>query len=305
MNWLVYWFMFPVCIVIASVAIFSGISGAALLTPFFMIGFPLMGMPHLTPVQAIGTSLFLETSGFGMGVYRYLKLKLADIRTVKSLIVLTLPAGIIGAIVSHTAPSQVLHIGYGFAMLVVSYMLIKSKSSGKHAHEAGPCLVSESECATTKCPADKQRKIKTSSGKIFIFCVSGMKLQKVMSTVGAFIAGLISTGVGEATLPTLVRRSRFPVPVAAATSTMVVAATVLGAATTHFIELFLSGGLRAIPWNLIVWSVPGAFIGASLGSHFQGRVSEKMSRIFFSILFFFIGIAFLITFTFFSQQFGK
>ncbi len=31
---------------------------------------------------------------------------------------------------------------------------------------------------------------------------------------GAFIAGLISTGVGEATLPALVQRSRFPVPVA-------------------------------------------------------------------------------------------
>jgi hypothetical protein len=47
---------------------FSGISGAALLTPFFVLGFPVMGVPTLTLVQAIGTSLFLETSGFCSGV---------------------------------------------------------------------------------------------------------------------------------------------------------------------------------------------------------------------------------------------
>ncbi len=29
LDWTVYWFMLPICIVIASVAMFSGISGAA------------------------------------------------------------------------------------------------------------------------------------------------------------------------------------------------------------------------------------------------------------------------------------
>lgn len=303
MDWFVYWFMFPSCIAIAGVAIFSGISGAALLTPFFMIGFPLLGVPHLTTVQAIGTSLFLETSGFGTGVYRYMKLKLADMKAVKSLVMLTLPAGMIGAIISHYAPSQVLKIGYGLAMLVVSYMLIKDKSSGKHAQDLGPCLVSDSECSTTQCPIDNQRTVTSSTGKIYTYCAQGMNFQRVISTIGAFVAGLISTGVGEATLPTLVRRSRFPVPVAAATSTMVVAGTVVGAAATHFVELALSGGLHAIPWNLIVWAVPGSFIGASLGSHFQGRVSEKMSRIFFSVLFFLIGVTFLLAFTVFAHFF--
>ena len=41
LDWTVYWFMLPVCIAVASVAMFSGISGAALLTPIFLIGFPL------------------------------------------------------------------------------------------------------------------------------------------------------------------------------------------------------------------------------------------------------------------------
>lgn len=53
MDWTVYWFMLPVCITVASVAMFSGISGAALLTPIFLIGFPLFGVPRLTIVEAM------------------------------------------------------------------------------------------------------------------------------------------------------------------------------------------------------------------------------------------------------------
>jgi hypothetical protein len=67
-DWTVHWFMLPVCVMQASVAIFMGISGAANLTPALLIGFPLLGVPKLTTVEAIGTSLLLETSGFGTGV---------------------------------------------------------------------------------------------------------------------------------------------------------------------------------------------------------------------------------------------
>jgi hypothetical protein len=81
-DWTVYWFMLPVCVVVASVAMFSGISGAAMLTPVFLIGFPLLGVPRLTTVEAIGTSLLLETSGFGTGVARYLAMREVTARAV-------------------------------------------------------------------------------------------------------------------------------------------------------------------------------------------------------------------------------
>ena len=64
MDWTVYWFMFPVCIVVASVAMFRGISGAALLTPIFLIGFPLFSIPRLTTVAAIGIALLLAFTVF-------------------------------------------------------------------------------------------------------------------------------------------------------------------------------------------------------------------------------------------------
>lgn len=47
-DWLIYWFMFPACILIASVAMLTGISGTAMLTPFLILVFPILSVPILT-----------------------------------------------------------------------------------------------------------------------------------------------------------------------------------------------------------------------------------------------------------------
>jgi uncharacterized membrane protein YfcA len=85
---------------------------------------------------------------------------------------------------------------------------------------------------------------------------------------------------------------------------VVVAFTVAGAPVTHFVELIQHGGLAAIPWNLLVYAVPGAVIGAFVGTRLQGRVSEKAARLFFAGLFGAIGVAFLLAFTVFKHRFA-
>lgn len=302
MTWLVYWFMLPACVLIAGTATFSGISGAALLTPLFLIGFPLLGVPRLGTVEAIGTSLLLETSGFGAGVYRYLRLGLADIAAARGLILITLPAGALGAVLARSVSAEALRLGYGGAMLAVAWLLAGG-GEGRRADRPCPCLVRDSERSTRECPEREQRAVDALDGQRYRYCARGLGLQRVLSGLGALVAGLISTGVGEATLPTLVRRSRFPVPVAAATSTLVVAGTVAGAASVHLIQLAARGGLDAIPWNLIVWAVPGALLGAVWGTRLQGRISERATRIFFSALFVAIGATFLVAFTVFRGSF--
>jgi uncharacterized membrane protein YfcA len=149
MDWLVYWFMFPTCIVIAAVATFSGISGAALITPMLLIGFPLLGVPTLSTVAAIGSSLFIETSGFGTAVYRYWKRRLADIRTVRTLVTVTVPLGILGAVIAHHAPINLLRIGYGVAMIGVAFLLYTGESSGRRPEGSSAHALSVSRSART------------------------------------------------------------------------------------------------------------------------------------------------------------
>lgn len=304
MDWTVYWFMLPVCVVVASVAMFSGISGAALLIPVFLIGFPLLDVPRLTPVEAVGVSLFLETSGFGTGVARYLRRGLVDWPTARALISVTLPLGAAGAVVARRAPVDILRLGYGVAMIGLAGLLAREPSTAEEATALAGARTGPAGRGTAgDPPVTGFRRVETADGAVYEWEDRPLGLQRALSGAGAFVAGLISTGVGEATLPGLVRRLRFPVAVAAATSTVVVAGTVVGAAATHLVQLAAEGGIGAIPWNLIVWAVPGAVIGATLGTRLQGRIDERASRRFFSVLFAVIGVVFLGAFTVFRSRF--
>ena len=263
-------------------------------------------MPLLSTVAAIGAALFLETAGFGAAVYHYARMKLADVRAARALITVTAPAAVAGAFLAQQIPATTLRMAYGAAMLAVAWLLGRgNKEPRRPADTACPCLVCESECSTSdsECEAPQRRMVRAANGKTYRWCAAFERPQRLISAGGALLAGLISTGVGEATLPMLVRKGRVPVPVAAATSTIVVAGTVVAASVAHGVLLAQQGGLSAIPWNLIVWGVPGAVIGAAIGTRLQGRVSERATRIFFSILFALIGIAFLLAFTVFAAQF--
>ena len=51
-----YWFMFPTCVCVATCAISSGIGGAALFGPIFLIVFPALGPQYMlsSPAAAVG-----------------------------------------------------------------------------------------------------------------------------------------------------------------------------------------------------------------------------------------------------------
>ncbi|MDH3225922.1 MAG: hypothetical protein OEM67_02380 [Thermoleophilia bacterium] len=101
----------------------------------------------------------------------------------------------------------------------------------------------------------------SSQGRTYRYSVWGMNASHALAAGGGTAAEMISTGIGEAVMPNLARRLRVPLPVAAATSTVVVAGTVVGATITHLFQLAAEDGFGATPWNLIVWAVPGRSSG--------------------------------------------
>lgn len=173
--------MFPVCVVVASAAMFSGISGAAMLMPVFLVGFPLLGVPTLTTVAAVGMSLFLETSGFGTGLYRYLKRGLVDTRTARTLAMVTVPAAVLGAIAARWVPADGLRIGYGVLMLLLAFVLLRD--------------VDDQPSLTTPVPTQdhdsvltgQARRIETRDGLVFRYEPSGMAGQRILSGAGAIL----------------------------------------------------------------------------------------------------------------------
>jgi uncharacterized membrane protein YfcA len=95
-----YWFMFPACIAIASVAIFAGISGATLLLPLFFLLFPVFGVPALTQPQAVGCAQVLQISAFGVGGVPLQTRGLVRWQLAAQVAKLFVPAAVLGALVA-------------------------------------------------------------------------------------------------------------------------------------------------------------------------------------------------------------
>lgn len=188
-----------------------------------------MGVPTLTFVQAIGTSLFLETSGFGSGAVGYTRRRLVDYGFARLLLAVALPAGAAGAVLARHSPTTLLRALYGLLMFAVAYLLWTHRPVARVRR------------------GERERTVVSREGREYRYEPHGHGVTLALTGAGGTLAGLISTGIGEVTLPNLVRRVGMPVPVAAATSVIVVAATVVGAAATHFVQLVSEGGLDAIP----------------------------------------------------------
>ena len=87
------------------------------------------------------------------------------------------------------------------------------------------------------------------------------------------------------------KRNRVPVSVAAATSVFIVIVTVASASFTQISGLVAAGGINAVPWNLVLYTVPGVIVGGQIGPRLQGRVPPRVMEKAIGILFAVIGIA--------------
>ena len=128
-DWTLYWFMFPVAMCVATIAMLSGIGGAAMFAPIFMIIFPILGPEYPLPsiAAAIGVALFTEVFGFSSGFVGYYRKQLIDFKSAIPFIIVGVPVGILGAVLLSILSEyeEVLRGSYALLMLVLSYIIIK------------------------------------------------------------------------------------------------------------------------------------------------------------------------------------
>lgn len=126
------------------------------------------------------------------------------------------------------------------------------------------------------CNAGEPREIRATDGRHYRFCAHRLDSQRWISASRSLLEGMTSTGIGEVTMPSLILRSGYPVPVAAATSVALVAAADFDAAVTHSVQ-FLVRGEAHFPWNLIVWGAPGMAAGAYWARGFRAGQRERLA----------------------------
>lgn len=248
MDFTLYWFMFPVSIGVATCAMLSGIGGAALFTPIFVLVFPLLGPEYVlaSTFAAISTALLTQTFGFLSGFVGYYRRRMIDFDLALSFIKISVPVTVLGALVAHRVNDALLIAAYALLVFVLAIgMLVLRQRQASHPNYDNP---------------DHKPEIPTRD-----FVLTG---------VGAFLTGLVSVGIGEVIISRLTKRG-VPVGVAAATSVAIVIVTVALASTTLLAQMVRDGGISAVPWNLVCYTIPGVLIGGQIGPRMQGLVSQR------------------------------
>ncbi len=264
MDLTLYWFMFPVAIVVATCAMLSGIGGAALFTPIFVLLFPILGPEYVlaSTFAAISTALLTQTFGFLSGFIGYYRRRMIDFDLAVRFVKITVPIGILGALVAHAVHDGILIAAYAMLVFVLAFgmLFLRKPPPARPNYD------------------DAARKPEVENSDFFL------------AGGGAFLTGLVSVGIGEVLISRLTKRG-IPVGIAAATSVAIVFATILAATTTLVTQLIRDGGVGAVPWNLIMYEVPGVLIGGQIGPRLAGRVSQRTMERAIGVLFVFLAVA--------------
>ncbi len=275
MDFTIYWFMFPVSILISVIAAMSGIGGTALAMPMFLLIFPLLGPEYELsgPAAAVGLALIIQTFAFLSSFIGYYRKGLIDFQAARPFIVVAVSLAVAGALMGQLADATLLKALYGALMLPLAWVMIRRHAPDGAVHTAGG-------------PEGKEmRSLTAADGKIYTYPPPRQGKGAMATGAGAFMTGMLSVGIGEVVMPQLVKRSGMPIPVAAATSVCVVIFVAVAAAITQVGGLIIAGGLLAVPWNILVYALPAVIIGGQIGPRLQGRISQRPMELAIGILF--------------------
>ncbi len=255
------WFMFPISIVIATIAMSSGVGGATFFAPILLLG---LGLP---PEVAIGVGLITEVFGFTSGLIAYLRRKLVDFRLAKSILVFSMPMAMLGVVAANYVNPNILKGLLGVGLLAVAFSLLRAPKPVSAEGEANG-LATKDDPEAASC-------LTSAAGETFYYTVSSKKLGAFFAVIGGFLTGMISTGLGELNSYYLLQRCKIPSKVAVATSVFAVAFTAMVAAVGHLIHFVSTGGdTLSTVLSLVVFTAPGVIIGGQIGPFIATKISQ-------------------------------
>lgn len=261
------WWIFPVSISFATVAISSGVSGALFFSPFFML------VVGLSPAQAIGAGLLTEVFGMGNGLRLYIRQRVVDYATARWVLMASIPTVVVGALGAHLLPGDILKVIFGCGLLALAVSLIFNP-----AREGR-----EDPCQNPDDPDADCRTIEAADGREYRIPHCSVAPTTMLAAVGGLFTGLISAGLPELNTTQMVVRCRIPPRVAVATSVFTLALTAFVGAGVH--------ALSAEPaWSVVQWSIPGVLIGSYFGTRIGPHLPEALMERLLGFVFGAVGI---------------
>ena len=249
-DFLTYFFLFPLAVIIAILAMSAGISGTNFWIPVYIIWL------DFDTKTAFWLGLLTRTFGFGPGVIRHLRQKTVNRYIVKEYMKITVPTAIFGTLLVPFAPVGLLLLlfasfilGYG-SYLIYSYWLYHK-------------------------------------GKIPEELVTHNRICWERAAVAGFMKGLIVTGLGKLISPCIMEHKNIRSP-AEAVGTMVTIIFIVNLIaflfrlTPDFIPVLVEQ--KILIFDTMLWVAPGVVLGGQLGPAVARRFSPQGMRLYVGVL---------------------
>lgn len=282
-----FWFMFPVAIAIATIAMSTGIGGAVFFSPIFLL------VLELDPVVAIGTALVTELFGFGSGLIAYLRRRLIDYRLALQVLIFAVPAAVFGAAIGENVPDAILKSIFAVGIVFVGSQIFIAWYGERHEEHRDPGTSAELS------PGRRVHEVTDRTGRVFRYNVFNKPVAAVYSTIGGAFVGMISVGIAELMEYQMVAKCRIPPPVAVATAIFIVVVTVAAASVSHVVS-FVAAGPDTVEQvlSIAMFTAPGVLVGGQIGPYVQQIAPPSIMKIAISGVFIVVGLIMLASIAF-------
>ena len=266
------WWVYPAALCIATLAISTGISGALFFVPFFLL------VVGVSPAEAIGGGLMTMVFGTASGTFSYVRQGVVDFTIVKSLLLVTVPFAMAGALLAIMSDPDALRVLFGVMLFGLAAFLVWSNIRRAREKAARPEPVA---MQLSFHPDDTV--IHAHDGREYRYIRPGRTVSQALGAAGALVQGFMGAGLPEATTTQLILRGPVPPRIAVGTSVTTLTVTVFFAALIHAL-----GGEP--PWHVVVWSCPGALTGAQFGARLQAKLPPNVSERVLAAVFACVGV---------------
>lgn len=272
-----HWYLFPASIGIATIAMASGIGGAVFFSPLFIL------VLDLEPAVAIGTALMTELFGFSSGLLAYWRRRLIDFRLGRNLLLVAVPAAVVGSLSADILPSTVLKTAFAVGIILIGSQLYSSIDHDEQRE------LDDANTAQRAVPHSSR--LVDRAGREYRYTICHKDQGMVFAGIGGAFLGAISVGLAELQEYHLIVRCRIPSPVAVATSIFIVVVTVFVASLGHAYR-FATGAdpqVLAQVGEVVMFTIPGVIIGGQIGPFVQATVNPDLVKRGIAVLFVLVG----------------
>lgn len=258
MGFFEYWFLFPITLLIATVATAMGIEVLGCLAPLLLAGLNL-------PVElAVAAGLVTAACTCSSAAITYLPTGLIDYKLGLKFLAVFGPAALFGALLGGVGGAfwgerwHVTVLGVSLFPLAGSFLRTPQKLDIILMNQTIEQVYGGKQAAT---------RLTTPHGESLSYTPANLGDGWGIAAIAGVFMGLVANGFGELNCYYWIQRCRIPSQVAIATSTVVLAISLAIASLGYGGILFFhrAEGLLLLP-KVLLFTIPGGIIGGQLGS---------------------------------------